>query len=74
MQRIGSCIFSIRCCLLMELAFLLGGADAFYIHHDNCIPVLQADVKAVSRPFPALGLGLAYETMLLLLFVITTCW
>ena len=33
------------------------------IHHDNCIPVVQADVKAVSRSFPALGLGLACETM-----------
>ena len=36
------------------------------IHHDNCIPVVQANVKAVSRPvpFPALGLGLACETTL----------
>ena len=32
------------------------------IHHYDWIPVVQADVKAVSRPFPALGLGLACET------------
>ena len=32
------------------------------IHHDNCIPVVQVDVKAVSRPFQALGLDLACET------------
>ena len=46
------------------LPSLLGGAECFNneIHHCDWIPVVQADVKAVSRPFPALGLGLACET------------
>ena len=50
------------------LPSLLGGANANNIHHVNCIPVVQADVKAVSGPFPALGLGLACETSWIFLF------
>ena len=36
----------------MQLASLLGGDERFNneIHHDDCITVVQTDVKAVSRP------------------------
>ena len=45
-------------------ASLLGRAERFNneIHDHNWIPIVQADVKAVSRPFPTLGLRLACET------------